>query len=195
MEKLVVASGNKGKINEIKSILGDFYEIVSMQEMGFTEDIEETGSTFFENALIKAKTVCKALNMPALADDSGLMVDALDGAPGIYSARYSGEHGNDKSNRDLLIKNLENASNRKAKFASSVVLYYPNDNYIDGYGETLGEILYEEKGDNGFGYDCIFLSDDLKISFGEASFEDKNKVSHRYRALCDLSNKLKNLAK
>ena len=146
MEKLVVASGNKGKINEIKSILGDVFEVVSMQELGFNEDIEETGSTFFENALIKAKTVCKALNMPALADDSGLMVDALDGAPGIYSARYSGEHGNDKSNRDLLIKNLENASNRKAKFASSVVLYYPNDNYIDGYGETLGEILYEEKG-------------------------------------------------
>ena len=193
MEKLVVASGNKGKINEIKSILGDVYEVVSMQELGFNEDIEETGSTFFENALIKAKTVCKALNMPALADDSGLMVDALDGAPGIYSARYSGEHGNDKSNRDLLIKNLENASNRKAKFASSVVLYYPNDNYIDGYGETLGEILYEEKGENGFGYDCIFLSDDLKISFGEASFEDKNKVSHRYRALLNLSNKLKNL--
>ena len=193
MEKLVVASGNKGKINEIKSILGDVYEVVSMQELGFNEDIEETGSTFFENALIKAKTVCKALNMPALADDSGLMVDALGGAPGIYSARYSGEHGNDKSNRDLLIKNLENASNRKAKFASSVVLYYPNDNYIDGYGETLGEILYEEKGENGFGYDCIFLSDDLKISFGEASFEDKNKVSHRYRALLNLSNKLKNL--
>ena len=193
MEKLVVASGNKGKINEIKSILGDVFEVVSMQELGFNEDIEETGSTFFENALIKAKTVCKALNMPALADDSGLMVDALDGAPGIYSARYSGEHGNDKSNRDLLIKNLENASNRKAKFASSVVLYYPNDNYIDGYGETLGEILYEEKGENGFGYDCIFLSDDLKISFGEASFEDKNKVSHRYRALLNLSNKLKNL--
>ena len=193
MEKLVVASGNKGKINEIKSILGDVYEVVSMQELGFNEDIEETGSTFFENALIKAKTVCKALNMPALADDSGLMVDALDGAPGIYSARYSGEHGNDKSNRDLLIKNLENASSRKAKFASSVVLYYPNDNYIDGYGETHGEILFEEKGENGFGYDCIFLSDDLKISFGEASFEDKNKVSHRYRALLNLSNKLKNL--
>lgn len=193
MEKLVVASGNKGKINEIKSILGDIYDVVSMQELGFNEDIEETGLTFFENALIKAKTVCKALNMPVLADDSGLMVDALNGAPGIYSARYSGEHGNDKSNRDLLIKNLEKENNRKAKFASSVVLYYPNDTYVEGYGETSGEILYEEKGENGFGYDCIFLSDDLKISFGEASFEDKNKVSHRYRALCNLSNKLKNL--
>ncbi len=193
MEKLVVASGNKGKINEIKSILGDFYEIVSMQEMGFSEDIEETGSTFFENALIKAKTVSKALNCNSLADDSGLMVDALGGAPGIYSARYSGEHGNDKSNRDLLIKNLEKESNRKAKFASSVVLYKTDDTFVDGYGETLGEILFEERGENGFGYDCIFLSDDLKVSFGEASFEDKNKVSHRYRALLNLSNKLKNI--
>lgn len=193
MEKLVVASGNKGKINEIKSILGGYYEVVSMQELGFFEDIEENGSTFFENALIKAKTVSKALNCNVIADDSGLMVDALNGAPGIYSARYSGEHGNDKSNRDLLIKNLENVTNRKAKFASSVVLYKTDGSYIDGYGETTGEILFEERGTNGFGYDCIFLSDDLKVSFGEASFEDKNKVSHRYRALCDLSNKLKNL--
>ena len=193
MEKLVVASGNKGKINEIKSILGGYYEVVSMQELGFFEDIEENGSTFFENALIKAKTVSKALNCNVIADDSGLMVDALNGAPGIYSARYPGEHGNDKSNRDLLIKNLENVTNRKAKFASSVVLYKTDGSYIDGYGETTGEILFEERGTNGFGYDCIFLSDDLKVSFGEASFEDKNKVSHRYRALCDLSNKLKNL--
>ncbi len=193
MEKLVVASGNKGKISEIKSILGGYYEVVSMQELGFFEDIEENGSTFFENALIKAKTVSKALNCNVIADDSGLMVDALNGAPGIYSARYSGEHGNDKSNRDLLIKNLENVTNRKAKFASSVVLYKTDGSYIDGYGETTGEIMFEERGTNGFGYDCIFLSDDLKVSFGEASFEDKNKVSHRYRALCDLRSKLKNL--
>ncbi len=192
MEKLVIASGNKGKIEEIKSILGKFYEVVSMGEMGFVEDIEETGSTFFENALIKAKTVSLALNCSALADDSGLMVEALNGAPGIYSARYSGEHGNDKSNRDLLLKNLENQSNRNAKFASSVVLYKPNGNFVEGYGETHGTILFEEMGNNGFGYDCIFKSNDLNLSFGMASFEDKNKVSHRYRALCDLAKKLEN---
>lgn len=190
MEKLVIASGNKGKIEEIKSILGKFYDVVSMGEMGFNEDIEETGSTFFENALIKAKTVALALNCSALADDSGLMVEALNGAPGIYSARYAGEHGNDKSNRDLLLKNLIGKENRKAKFASSVVLYQPNGKYIEGYGETHGTILFEEKGINGFGYDCIFYSEDLNVSFGEASFEDKNKVSHRYRALCDLAKKL-----
>ncbi len=190
MEKLVVASGNKGKIKEIKSILGSFYEVVSMGELGFNKDIEENGSTFFENALIKAKTVSKTLNCTALADDSGLMVEALNGAPGIYSARYSGEHGNDKSNRDLLLKNLQNKSNRKAKFVSSVVLYKVDGSYIEGYGETHGTILFEEQGDNGFGYDSIFLSDDLKVSFGIAPFEDKNKVSHRYRALIDLKSKI-----
>ena len=190
MEKLVVASGNKGKISEIKSILGGLYDVVSMQELGFNEDIEENGSTFFENALIKAETVSKALNCNVIADDSGLMVDALNGAPGIYSARYSGEHGNDKSNRDLLLKNLENESNRKAKFASSVVLYKTDGSYIDGYGETTGEIMFEEKGENGFGYDCIFLSDDLNKSFGIATAEEKNAVSHRFRAIQDLYKKL-----
>lgn len=190
MKELVVASGNKGKLEEIKSILGDSYKIVSMKEAGFSGDVDETGSTFYENALIKAQTVSKILKKDVLADDSGLLVDALDGAPGVYSARYAGEHGNDKLNRDLLLKNLDGVSNRKAKFASSVVLYKENGEVISGYGETHGEILYEEVGENGFGYDCIFLSSDLNKSFGVATHEEKNKVSHRYRALCDLRNKL-----
>lgn len=192
MKKLVVASGNKGKIKEIKNILGGIYEVIPMAELGFDSDVEETGSTFFENALIKAKTVSIALNADALADDSGLVVDALSGAPGIYSARYAGEHGNDKLNRVLLLKNLENEENRKAKFVSSVVLYKTDGTYLSGYGETLGTILYEEDGENGFGYDCIFKSDDLGVSFGVASFEDKNKVSHRFRALQDLYKKIDN---
>ena len=192
MKKLVVASGNKGKIKEIKNILGGIYEVIPMAELGFNDDVEETGSTFFENALIKAKTVSIALNADALADDSGLVVDALNGAPGIYSARYAGEHGNDKLNRVLLLKNLENEENRKAKFVSSVVLYKTDGTYLSGYGETLGTILYEEDGENGFGYDCIFKSDDLGVSFGIASFEDKNKVSHRFRALQDLYKKIDN---
>lgn len=192
MKKLVVASGNKGKIKEIKNILGGIYEVIPMAELGFDSDVEETGSTFFENALIKAKTVSIALNADALADDSGLVVDALNGAPGIYSARYAGEHGNDKLNRVLLLKNLENEENRKAKFVSSVVLYKTDGTYLSGYGETLGTILYEEDGENGFGYDCIFKSDDLGVSFGIASFEDKNKVSHRFRALQDLYKKIDN---
>ena len=192
MERLVIASGNKGKIKEIKEILGGIFDVVPMSELGFNSDIEETGATFFENALIKAKTVSLALNENVLADDSGLSVDVLNGEPGVYSARYSGEHGNDKSNRDLLLKNLENQTNRKAKFISSVVLYRKDGSYIDGYGETLGSILREEIGENGFGYDCIFLSDDLNKSFGIATAEEKNSVSHRFRAIQDLYKKLSN---
>jgi XTP/dITP diphosphohydrolase len=190
MQKLVVASGNKGKLKEITAILGDVYEVVSMKDAGFVGDVEETGVTFYENALIKAKAVSEFLGEDVLADDSGLSVEVLGGAPGVYSARYAGEHGNDKLNRDVLLKNLENEKNRKAKFISSVVLYKKDGTVIDGYGETTGNILFEEQGANGFGYDCIFLSDDLGVSFGVASEEDKNKVSHRYRAICDLRSKL-----
>ena len=190
MEKLIVASNNKGKIKEIKAILGNVYEVVAMGEVGYDKEVEETGTTFFENALLKAKTVSNDLGVDTLSDDSGLVVEYLNGAPGIYSARYAGEHGNDKQNRDLLLKNLQNADNRKAKFVSSVVLYKKDGTYIEGYGETTGTILFEEQGENGFGYDCIFKSDDLGISFGLASSEDKNKVSHRYRALKDLQKKL-----
>lgn len=190
MQKLVVASNNKGKLKEIKEILKDKYEVVSMGEMGFNEEIVEDGNSFYENAKIKAQTVAKALNLDALADDSGLCVDALDGAPGIYSARYAGEHGDDKANRDLLLKNLENKTNRKAKFVSSIVLVKADGREFVGLGETHGTIGFEEQGSNGFGYDCIFISDDLGISFGLASDEDKNKVSHRYRGLVDLLDKL-----
>ena len=190
MKELIVASNNKGKIKEIEQIFGKFYKIVPMSTLGFNSEIEEDGTTFFENALIKAKTVCKALNRDALADDSGLLVDALNGAPGVYSARYAGGHGNDEENRKLLLKNLDGKENRKAKFASSIVLYKTDGTYLEGYGETHGTILYKEEGENGFGYDSLFLSDDLNKSFGVASSEEKNAVSHRYRALVDLYNKI-----
>ena len=190
MKKLVVASNNKGKLKEIKAILKDKYEVVSMGEMGFFEDIVEDGNSFYENAKIKATAVSKALNCDALADDSGLCVDALNGAPGIFSARYAGGHGDDKANRDLLLKNLEGVENRKAKFVSSIVLVKTDGTEVVGLGETFGTIGFEEQGTNGFGYDCIFISDDLGISFGLASDEDKNKVSHRYRGLVDLLNNL-----
>lgn len=191
MEKLIVASANKGKLKEIAQIFKGVYEVIPMCQLGYNEDIEENGNTFYENSLIKAKTVSLALNQDVLADDSGLMVDALNGEPGIYSARYAGEHGNDKLNRDFLLEKLKNEKNRKAKFVSAVVLYKKNGEIISGYGETHGEILFEESGENGFGYDCIFYSDDLKKSFGVATDDEKNSVSHRYRALCDLKGKLK----
>ena len=190
MKKLVAASDNKGKIREIKEILSGKYEVVSMSEAGFKGEITEDGETFFENALKKAKTVSQALNADALADDSGLCVNALDGAPGVYSARFSGVHGDDAANRKLLVEKLNGKENRRAKFVSSVVLYRTDGSYVEGRGETFGYIGEKEKGENGFGYDSLFVSDDLGKTFAEATDAEKNSVSHRFRALTDLLSKL-----
>ena len=185
--RIAVASGNKNKIREIKQIFKGV-EIVSMHDLGFDGDIDETGETFKENALIKAKFIAEKFNLPALSDDSGLCVDALHGAPGIYSARFSGE--GEAENRKLLLKRLNGISERGAHFESAVCLYFPNGKAYFGEGRVYGRILQEEIGKNGFGYDCLFYSDDLKKSFGLASEKEKNSVSHRYRALCDLKSKL-----
>ena len=181
-QKLVVASGNAHKIREISEIFTDF-EVVSQKDMGFDEDVEETGVTFAENALIKARAAAKALGCVAIADDSGLCVDALGGAPGVYSARYSGSHGDDRANRVLLLKNLEGETNRRAHFTSAIALAYPDGKEIVAEGYTYGTILHEETGLGGFGYDCLFFSEDLQKSFGEATAAEKNGVSHRFRGL------------
>ena len=181
-QRLVVATGNMHKLREIAEIFTDF-EVVSQKEMGFDEDVEETGVTFAENALIKARAACKALNCIALADDSGLCVDALGGAPGVYSARYCGYHGDDQKNRDLLLENMQGVENRAAHFTSAIALVYPNGREVVVEGHTYGKILHEETGTGGFGYDCLFESDDLKKSFGLATAEEKNSVSHRFRGL------------
>lgn len=186
-DKLVVASGNAHKIEEIKSIFSDV-EIIPMNEAGFTDEIEETGLTFKENALIKAQAVCSALGVPALADDSGLCVEALGGAPGIYSARYSGKGA--AENRKLLLKELDGKSDRRAAFKCCMCLATPDGKTYFGEGETRGEIMEEEKGCGGFGYDPLFYSYDLKKGFAEATAEEKNSVSHRCRALDDLRSKL-----
>lgn len=178
--KLVVASANEGKLKEFAQILNGF-EIVGYRELGITEDIEETGSTFYENALIKAKTISERLHLPAISDDSGLVVEALNGEPGIYSARYAGD-GDNEHNIDLLLKNMQGRTNRNAKFVSCIV-YYDNGKITTAVGETLGEIAEERQGKNGFGYDPVFISKDLNKSFGECSSEEKNSVSHRARAL------------
>lgn len=179
-EKAVLASSNRHKLEEFRAILRD-WEIVFASEAGFTDDVEETGATFAENAELKARAVCKALGVPAIADDSGLCVDALGGAPGVYSARYSG--GGDKENRDLLLKNMADVEERRACFVSAIAFVFPDGKIIRAEGRTYGEILREERGGHGFGYDCLFWSDDLKKSFGEATEEEKNSVSHRGRAL------------
>lgn len=185
MKKIVIASNNEHKIREIKNIL-DNVEIITLNDIGFFDDIEETGETFLENALIKAKTVSeylktKNLNYDVLSDDSGTVCKSLNGAPGIYSARYSGDH-NFESNRKKLIKDL-NGKDNSAYFNCTMVLYHIDGTYQYSEGKTYGKIISEERGDTSFGYDCIFLSDDLGKTFGDATEEEKNKVSHRYRAL------------
>lgn len=184
---IVAATGNAHKLKEIRAILGD-WKILSATEAGFFDEIEETGETFAENALIKAKAVCEATGLPALADDSGLCVVVLNGAPGVHSSRYSG--GGDRENRRLLLQNLENETDRRAYFASAVALVFPNGETVTAEGRTYGSILTEERGENGFGYDSLFFSDDLGKSFGEADEEEKNRVSHRGRALAALEVKL-----
>lgn len=183
MKKLIVASSNRGKIREIQDILGSEYNVIGCNDAGFTGDIEETGKTFYENALIKAMTVAQKLGVPVISDDSGLCVNALSGEPGLFSARYSPE-GTDKSNRELLLSNMKNITDRSAEFVCTMVYYDPADGKtFTATGKTDGEILYASQGENGFGYDSIFFSKDLNKSLGLATEEEKNSVSHRSRAL------------
>lgn len=194
VETLVVATGNKHKLQEIQAIFKDV-RVVSAREAGYLGDPEETGATFEENAIIKARAAAEALNLPALADDSGLCVAALGGAPGIYSARYAGGHGDDKKNREKLLAELGDEKNRAAYFRSAAALCFPQSmggKTVTATGDTHGRILTREEGENGFGYDCLFYSDDLCKSFGVASAEEKNAVSHRFRALTALKEKLEN---
>ncbi len=194
---LILATHNKNKVNEIKAILGGkFDKIVSADEIGLTAQAEEIGSTFFQNALLKANGLLVQLkNKPeisgkigdyaVLSDDSGICVDALFGARGVNSNRYFSE-GDDKANRTHMLKMLKDNPKRHAHFESSVVLIYPDGKVLSQNGITEGEILQEEKGSGGFGYDCIFYSYDLNKSFGEATPQEKNTVSHRARALNNL---------
>lgn len=191
-KKIVVASGNAHKIKEIAAMLPD-YEIVGYKQFADFE-IEETGKTFYDNALIKAKSVAERLNLPALADDSGLCVDALNGAPGIYSARYAGD-GIDEHNNELLLKNMKGVTDRRAKFVCCMVYYDVNGEILSATGEVKGEILTERQGENGFGYDPIFYSYELAKPMGKASAEEKNSVSHRHRALAEIIKKIEEYKK
>ena len=185
---IVAATGNAHKLKEMREILKG-YTVLSAEEAGFFGEVEETGKDFLENAFLKARAVAKKTGKAALADDSGLCVKALGGAPGIYSARYSG--GDSKENRKLLLKNLEGITEREACFVCAIALVCPDGTEYSSIGKTFGTILYEERGTNGFGYDSLFLSTDLNKSFAEASDEEKNAVSHRGRALKGLLASLK----
>ena len=183
MEKLIVASNNKNKLREFAAIMGERYEIVSMRDAGIDADIEENGTTFEENALIKAEYVAKVAGCAAIADDSGLEVDALGGAPGVYSARYCGRHGDDEANNDLLLKNLKNVpAPRTGRYVAAIALVRPGKEAIVRRGTCDGEILFERRGAGGFGYDPLFVCETGE-TFAEVSAETKNAISHRKRGI------------
>lgn len=199
----VLASRNPKKIKELNAILSDSIpdiRILSLDDIGFGGDIEEDGVTFEENALIKARAAMTACGhrYPAVADDSGLAVDALGGAPGVYSARYAGGHGDDAANNELLLRNLENMPDEKrtARFVSVIACVFPDGHEIVVRGEAKGVILRDYRGEGGFGYDPLFLytpeSDDepRNKTFSEMTAEEKNIISHRGRAIRKLADEL-----
>jgi len=182
--RLVLASNNFGKLKELRQLLGDRFEVRSMRELGVETDVEETGQTFEENALIKAKALMDICHCATLADDSGLCVDQLGGRPGVHSARYCGVHGDDEANNQLLLKELaDKPTPHKAHYGAAVALCRPGREPVIVYGRCEGEIIGEYRGEGGFGYDPLFLSDDLGVTFAEAEPEAKNGVSHRARAI------------
>lgn len=187
--QLVFASNNAGKIREVAKILnecflGENVEILSLKDINFFEDIVEDGTTFEENALIKARTVAR-LGYLCIADDSGLEVDALDGAPGIYSARYSGGHGNDKENNLLVLKNLENVPDEKrtARFTCAIACVTPDGEEFTVRASCEGRILHGEEGEGGFGYDPLFYVEEYGKTLASVTPEEKNAISHRGKAL------------
>ncbi len=186
-ECFVLASHNEGKLREMREILEELHiRVLSQKEAGVDVEPEETGSTFEENACIKARAVMEACGLPAVADDSGIMVDALGGAPGVYSARYGGGHDRSDADRNaFLLKNLENEEHRGAKYVSVIAVAYPDGRLITARGECYGEIAREERGKGGFGYDPLFRLPDGR-HMAELSSEEKNRISHRGKALREL---------
>lgn len=186
MDKIVFATTNEGKVKEIKEILAGFpIEVVSMKEMNITADIEENGATFEENSLIKAREVSKLTGLPAMADDSGLEVDYLNGEPGIYSARYLGRDTDYNYKNNYIIEKLKNAKDeeRSARFVCVISLVLPDGREFIKKGVMEGRIAYEIKGENGFGYDPVFYLPEYGMTSAELSGEEKNKISHRGKAL------------
>ena len=199
--ELILASRNKKKIREVEAILATHFpgiRILSLDDIGFEGDIEEDGTTFEENALIKARTAMAAADnrIAAIADDSGLAVDALNGDPGVYSARYAGGHGDDAANNALLLKNLAHlpVEQRTARFVCCIALVYPDGREMTVRGETEGLIIDDARGDGGFGYDPYFYYEPFGKTFSELTAEEKNAISHRGKAIAKLADKLKNQA-
>ncbi len=182
--KLVLASKNKKKLVEMNDILSHLgIEVCSEAEAGVDVEVEETGTTFEENSLLKAKAVMEASGLPAIADDSGLCVDALGGAPGVYSARYGGEGLDDVQRYQLLLENMKGQMPRTAKFVSVITCCFPNGDVISARGECPGTVAFAPMGESGFGYDPVFFVPGLKKTFAQLTAEEKNAISHRGKAL------------
>ncbi|MCI7472741.1 MAG: XTP/dITP diphosphatase [Clostridiales bacterium] len=191
--KMVLASKNAHKLVEMKTILSQLgVDVVLESEVGVDVDVEETGTTFEENAWLKAHAVCEASGLPAIADDSGLCVDALGGAPGVYSARYGGPELDDVGRYKLLLENLRGQLDRRGKFVSAICCCFPNGDKVEARGECTGTIAYAPKGEGGFGYDPVFFIPGLKKTFAELTAEEKNAISHRGNALNKFKTELEN---
>ena len=183
--KLVLASNNAHKAREFREILAPLgIEVVTQSEAGCHFEVDETGTTFEENAFLKADAAMKATGEPAVSDDSGLEVDALNGEPGVHSARYTGRHeDSDADRRAYLMKKLEGVEHRAARFVSAICCVFPNGDVLRARGECEGSIATHERGENGFGYDAMFIPDGSERTMAELSAEEKNAISHRGRAL------------
>lgn len=194
LEEIVFASHNEGKIKEIKKLLAPYGIMVKSALDMNLPDVEETGKTFEENSLLKSRTIAKLVNMPCLADDSGLCVDALDGAPGVYSARYAPNRDFDKGMEKLLAE-MEKSPNksRNAHFSCVISLAWPDGQYKVFAGQVDGKIAFHKMGAGGFGYDPLFVPEGFTSSFAQMSQEEKNKISHRGRAVEKLKDFLNNL--
>ena len=195
MQKIVLATNNQGKVNELQNLLADAgFNVVAQKEFNVPE-VDETGLTFIENAILKARHTAKFTKLPAIADDSGLVVNALGGAPGIYSARYAGEHGNDASNNQKLLQELKNVPNEKRTayfYCALAFMRHENDpTPIICLGKWDGIILNETRGEGGFGYDPLFYVPELNCSAAELTKEHKSQISHRGQALKQLIAKIK----
>jgi len=180
----VLSTANPGKIHEMREILSELdIEFVTRHDLGINEDIAETGVTFKENALIKAEAICKATGMPSIADDSGLMVDALGGAPGVYTSTFGGDGLSDSERCECLLQKMANEEHRCAKFVCTIVCVFPDGDFLMAEGECHGIITTAPRGTGGFGYDPIFQADGKTGTMAELPPEEKNRISHRGLAL------------
>jgi XTP/dITP diphosphohydrolase len=194
--KFILATHNPGKLREMSDILFHLgVEVVSPADEGITVEVEETGTTFAENAMLKAKAICAASGLPAIADDSGLCVDALNGGPGVYSARYGGEGLDDRGRYMLLLNSLRGQTTRAAHFACAIACAFPDGKTLTAEGRCDGAIAFAPLGEGGFGYDPVFLVPEKGKTFGQLTAEEKSAISHRGRALRDFSAKLETYLK